>query len=115
MGFSFWPTGYGQPAEECRSESRASDTDGSPRRAAKAKEKPAGVNRRARCYRLAASAIRCRLRFLIDRRILLEDGSRAFEQPCEAHAVLNGKRPDLLMLEPQDGLDLVVGKIARSG
>jgi hypothetical protein len=43
MGYSFWPTGYGQPAEEYRSESRAGNTDGSPRRAAKAKEKPAGV------------------------------------------------------------------------
>ena len=47
MGFPFQPTGYGQRAEECRSEGHAGNTNGSPRRAAKAKEKPAGVNRRA--------------------------------------------------------------------
>jgi hypothetical protein len=29
MGYSFWPNGYGQPAEEYRSESRAGNTDGS--------------------------------------------------------------------------------------
>jgi hypothetical protein len=43
MGFSFRPTGGGQRTKEWRSESRAGNTDGSPRSAAKAKEKPAGV------------------------------------------------------------------------
>jgi hypothetical protein len=56
MGFSFWPTGYGRLAEGCRSESRAGDADGPPRRAAKAKEKPAGVSQRVRCYRLSRLA-----------------------------------------------------------
>jgi hypothetical protein len=46
MGFSFRLTGCSQRAEERRSESRAGSTNGSPRHAAKAKEKPAGVNRR---------------------------------------------------------------------
>jgi hypothetical protein len=47
MGCSFQPTARcGKRTEERRRESHADDTNGSPRRAAKAKEKPAGVNRR---------------------------------------------------------------------
>jgi len=44
MGISFQPTGCGKRTEECRSESHADNTNGSPRRSSKAKEKPAGVN-----------------------------------------------------------------------
>jgi hypothetical protein len=43
MGFSFQPTGCGNRTEERRCESRAGSTNGSPRRAAKAKENPADV------------------------------------------------------------------------
>jgi hypothetical protein len=47
MGLSFQPAGRSEHTEECRSESHADSTHGSPRRAAEAKEKPAGLRRRA--------------------------------------------------------------------
>jgi len=47
IGGSFRPTtGRDKRTEELRFERHASNTNGSPRRAAKAKERPAGVNRR---------------------------------------------------------------------
>jgi hypothetical protein len=46
MGFSFHPTGYVKRAEDCWNESRAINASASPR-AAKTKEKPAGLRWRA--------------------------------------------------------------------
>jgi hypothetical protein len=43
MGFSFHPAGCVKRAEEPRNESHTINPNGSPHRAAKAEEKPAGV------------------------------------------------------------------------
>jgi hypothetical protein len=47
MGFSFQLANCGEHIEECRNKSHTDSTKGSPRRAAEAKEKPAGLRRRA--------------------------------------------------------------------
>jgi hypothetical protein len=47
MGCSFRSSGYIKRTEECCKESRTINASGSPRRAAKTKDNPAGLNRRA--------------------------------------------------------------------